>query len=187
VNLRKIFNIPNKEQKRLIDLHVEILKDHANTQDRDYSRKHLQYQEDHDGTCPNCGKKEIVNKISRVQGEGSVGGSFALGFGSVHGSSSTDTNSVNHCNSCGNQWKKYSYEVKWSSDFYSDWFNALDEVRKGNEWDFQTREIDALKKLNVSAEAIHKMKKHACDMYSSAEENVTLSYLRKEFPSVYDM
>ena len=187
MKLRKIFNIPNEEHKRLIDLHVEMLKNHADSQERDYSRKHWNRQEDHDGTCPHCGAKEIVNKITRVQGKGSVGGSFSLGFGSVYGSSSSDTNEVNHCNSCGNQWKKYSYKVKWSSDFYSEWFNAIDSVRKGDEWEHYKKHIKRLKKLGVCAEAIHKMKKNAHDMYSSAEENVTLGYLRKVFPSVYDL
>lgn len=54
--------------------------------------------------CPRCkaGKKDIVDKIRRVKGE--VEGDFFLGFGSVEGE--TDTESVNHCNNCGHEWKK---------------------------------------------------------------------------------
>ena len=59
---------------------------------------------DKNETCPRCkaGKKDIVDKIRRVKGE--VDGEFFLGFGSVEGE--TDTESVNHCNKCGHEWKK---------------------------------------------------------------------------------
>jgi len=55
-------------------------------------------------TCPKCGaeSESIVNKIRQVKGE--IDGDFIFGFGSVDGE--IDTESVNHCNKCGNEWEK---------------------------------------------------------------------------------
>jgi hypothetical protein len=81
--------------------------------DAHYKREN-EWEERHNNTCPNCSAKkgEIVNKIRQVQGGGSVDGSFSSGLfygsGSVHGSMKIDTFGVNHCNSCGNEWKKYN-------------------------------------------------------------------------------
>ena len=88
--------------------------------DAHYKREE-EWEERHNNTCPNCGAKkgEIVNKIRQVQGGGSVDGSFSSGLfygsGSVHGSMKIDTFGVNHCNSCGNEWKKYNRDFMGSS------------------------------------------------------------------------
>ena len=82
-----------------------------------YTREN-EYEERHNNICPNCGAKkgEIVNKIREVSGSGSGHVSGNL-FG-ISGSSSMSigTGGVNHCNKCGNEWKKYNKTYMGSSE-----------------------------------------------------------------------
>ena len=75
------------------------------------NKKERERQTKHDGTCPSCGSDQVNERIKRIQGEGSLSGSFGgslLGMaGSLSGSSSMDTNEVNKCNKCNHEWKKY--------------------------------------------------------------------------------
>jgi hypothetical protein len=61
-----------------------------------YNKREYEWEEKHNNTCPNCGAKkdEIVNKIREVHGSGRV----------------------NHCNKCGNEWKKFKRDFKSSSE-----------------------------------------------------------------------
>lgn len=78
-------------------------------------------KEKHDSTCPSCGSKNVNNRIKRFQGDikGSSHGHgwSALSFGESYHSGSIngkfDTNEVNKCNDCENEWKK------WEGNIYS--------------------------------------------------------------------
>lgn len=70
-------------------------------------------------TCPKCRSKEVVDHIRRVEGSMSGSGYHTLFYGESHMSGSTDTNAVNACNACGNEWKK----PEWS---YTDPLGVLD-------------------------------------------------------------
>lgn len=68
--------------------------------------------------CPKCGHKNVIDILKRQQT--SINGSFsshswnALSFGesNSHGSiiGQSDTNEVNTCKDCGNEWKKHKNE-----------------------------------------------------------------------------
>lgn len=59
--------------------------------------------------CPHCKSTNVNNRISRIQGslKGSSYGNYSLFGGSISGniSGSLDTNEVNKCNDCQNEWK----------------------------------------------------------------------------------
>lgn len=181
--LRKYFNTPTIEQaiviedgrKAIVKLAEKISNDHYNLQSK--------AQTQHNSKCPICKGSEIVNKIARVEGSGKVSGHFSLGYGSVYGSSTTDTNEVNHCNKCGNQWKKYERTYKSSTDIINDWLYDLATVFEGR-YTFGDKTVVLLK--DIPAESIWEERKrldYKCGY--TIKENLSLSALRKHFKSVY--
>lgn len=76
---------------------------------KQFQDKKNEHRKLYNGICPNCrSDKDVVDKIQRVHGK--TRGSFrGLGGGSVYGW--VDTDGVNHCNSCGHQWKKAEWEI----------------------------------------------------------------------------
>ncbi len=183
MNIRKFFNYPSKKQKMLIAEGCDKLIAMAETEASKCYSKETENQKERNGICPLCKDTNIVNKIARVEGSGYVSGSFAYGFGSVHGSSKTDTNEVNHCNKCGNQWKKYNISYKWKADVIADWMNDINAYIEGK-YSYGDKTVELLK--DIPAESIWKEGKEvASKCYYSTQENLTLDLLRTKFKSVY--
>lgn len=183
MGLRKYFNYPSKKEAILIAEGCDKLIALASEKSLNHHRDESNRQKERNGICPNCGDKNIVNKISRIEGSGYVSGSFAYGYGSVYGSSKTDTNEVNHCNKCGNQWKKYETNYKWTDDIIADWLNDLNTVYEGK-YTFGYETVELLK--NIPAESIWKEAKRVdYKCYYSTRKNLSLSFLRTKFKSVY--
>ncbi len=118
IGLKKL----SPEQIALIDADVVIVNERCKKIADARNESEDKWQKNSDEKCPNCDAKKdsIVNKIRQVQGSGSgnVGGNL---FG-VYGSSSIsiDTASVNHCNSCGNEWKKFKKDFKSTREVVQD-------------------------------------------------------------------
>lgn len=183
MRLRKYFNYPSKKEVILITEGCDKLVIMAKEHSRKHNTEESNRQKEKNGTCPNCGDKTIVNKITRVEGSGYVSGSFTFGFGNVNGSSTTDTNEVNHCNKCGNQWKKYDPNFTWTDDVIADWMNDLSAVFDGK-YTYCDRTVELLK--DIPAESLWKQMKivsHKC--FYSTRYSLTLSLLRTKFKSVY--
>lgn len=181
--IKKLFNILSKEQKAEILLQSDKIQLMAEQEASTLNDKERDRKKEKDSKCPICGDTTIVNKIARVEGSGYVSGSMSWGGGYIHGSSSTDTNEVNHCNKCGNQWKKYEKTYKWKEDILADWMNDLGTVYEGK-YTFGDRTVIRLQEF--SAEAIWEIgKKVASKCYSSTKENVSLSFLRTKFKSIH--
>jgi transcription elongation factor Elf1 len=144
-------------------------------------KKERQTERERNSICPHCGKKDIVNKITRVRGEGSVSGNL-FGFS---GDSNTDTNEVNHCNNCGNQWYKYKIKYFYKKDILADWVNNL--------WYYFEKKYDwgcidnTLRLLNdFHAESIWKIAKSVSGkVYDSTNSNLTLKLLKTKFKSIW--
>jgi len=177
MSFKKFFNYLNKDDKKIISDECEKIREIASDKS---SKDELDRKRKTDSICPKCRSETIVNKISRVQG--SVHGSFSLGFGDVDGS--TDTNSVNHCNSCGNQWKKYKTNYKSCEDILADWMNHID-IHLDGKYTFGDSDVKMLKEFY--AESIWGIfKSVSSDCYISTKENITLSLLRTLFKSIHD-
>lgn len=182
MNIRKIFNKPNAAQKILLindmqNIDAEIEKLIAISWKKEDDKKKLV-----NGRCPHCSANDIINKIAHVQKSGGVSGDFTFGIGNMYDSSKIDTSSVNHCVKCGNQWKRYKGNVKYSYDHLKNWANHLryygeDIKNKKNIW------IDDVKKLQD-------MGFHAEPLYERLRIHLSygyrLKFLRKLFPSIYD-
>ena len=151
-----------------------------------------EWQERNDNTCPKCNAKkgEIVNKIRQVQGGGSVDGSFSsslfYGSGSVHGSMKIDTFGVNHCNNCGNEWKKYNKDFKSTREVLEDGLKytanlMIDPV----EYKWAVSYVKIFEGCYV--ETILKfVEENQYGLYDSTKEELCFSKLNKYFKSVWD-
>ena len=182
MNLRKIFNIPNAHKKALIKVDYENLETYATSLADKHNAEQRKYQESHDCKCPHCGGTDIVNKITRVQGEGYVSGDL---FG-ISGRSSTDTNEANHCSNCGNQWKKYNRTYKGDSYFIKEMLNDISTHLEGK-YDYADREVKKYQEQGFYAETLYKALKkssYSSDLYLRTK-NMSLNSLRKIFKSVY--
>jgi len=118
--IRKFLNLPNRDQSKILSDGREQMISIASEIRREKNDNERKREVEKNSNCPNCKGKKIVNKISRVEGSGYVSGSFIYGSGSIYGSSKTDTNEVNHCNDCGNQWKKYDWSYTSDADVIAD-------------------------------------------------------------------
>lgn len=180
LKLRRFFNLPNKDESEIINKQTLEIKAMAKKESSEYFLEEYNTQKKRDSICPNCRSTNIVDKISRVQGN--VSGSFVWGSGSLSGES--DTNEVNHCNGCGNQWKKYKTNYQSEKSFLVKWLDGVDVHIEGK-YDFGEKYVEMLK--NFYAESILVIFKSVSDdCYSSAEKNITMKSLRKIFKSVYD-
>jgi hypothetical protein len=175
---RKIFNIPTKKQEIILSQEYDKILQIAEDESSKHYNKEYEYEKRLNNICPRCRATNIVDKIAQVKGEGSISGSFVLGSGSVYGSSSVDTNGVNHCNNCGHQWKKYQRSFLSKNDILIDWVNDIVSLYT------RDKTFDLLK--DFSAESIWKIYKTVSSQcYYSTRENISLSLLRKKFKSIY--
>lgn len=188
MNLRKYFNHPNASQKKMISDGADMLISLANERSAELNRQKSASVKNHNSICPMCKKSSIVNKIAQVQGSGSVSGSFGPFGGGLYGSSSIDTNEVNHCNDCGNQWKKEKMKYIWEMAVVSTWIDDIN-TSQDKEYEFAKRTLKMLKEKEIPAESIWKlfiMESVYDRCYYSTREELTLGYLREHFKSVYD-
>lgn len=184
--IRKTFLILSDEQESVINAEIAEIKEILEKESDILYRNERKYQQMHDEKCPHCGATDIVNKISRVQGDGSVNGSFSLGFGSVYGRMDIDTNEVNHCAKCGNQWKKYKFVFTSATKLLTSNLNDIGTHIEGR-YSFAEKTYNNYKKYK--AETIYSIINgndiYRSDLYQSTIE-LSISTLRKYFKSVYD-
>jgi hypothetical protein len=185
--IRKLFNIPTKSQRVLIDADIQNIMNKCDVIASSEYRDQKEAQESRDSVCPNCRarKSDIVNKVRQVEGSGNVSGSFSLGFGSINGSMSIDTNEVNHCNKCGNEWKKYKIRFVSKSDIIKVTLGYLVEIISDEKHKEFSWKIDAIKVFdNCCAESIARLTKQYGRI--STKDILTIRRLRKHYNSVYD-
>lgn len=193
--IRKLLNFKTKDQELLVLADIEkVLEKCDAIASKEYAEQ-KEARESRDGVCPNCKaskqheKNAIVNRISNVQGKGNVSGSFSLGFGNVSGHMEVDTQEVNHCNKCGNEWKKFKIKYISKSDIVRVALNYLGEI---------FADPDHNKKLNWKMEAIQVFdgcyaetivrlrNEHSSFIYSTTESQLKLNKLRRYYKSVFD-
>jgi hypothetical protein len=192
MSLRKFLNLPNKEQsaKKTADMDaiLEVCSEIA-TKERADMR---QDQEMHNGVCPNCRAKKsdnsdaIVDRISNVQGKGSVGGNA---FG-VSGSVLIQTSPVNHCNKCGHEWEKFKTKSISQTHILRVCLNYLGEILKDPTQKSKDWKLEAVRKAfnGCYAESIFSFVQKEWDfLYTDTCNKCTLRRLRKHYQSLYDL
>jgi len=179
MNIRKTFNFPSKQQKKLMSADKKNILSKCNVIARNEREDLEEFRQRHDGICPNCKTKKsdnnnnIVNKIRQVKGSGSVGGNLFHTSGSM----SIDTYVVNHCNVCGNEWEKSKEKsisetniLRVCLDYLAQLFNNP-TYHKQFKW-----KLEAILVFEDSyAETIYKL-----------NSELSLSKLRRYYKSVYD-
>jgi predicted nucleic-acid-binding Zn-ribbon protein len=189
MNLRKLFNLPNAEQRKLLRESIERIEKRAEAiRDRKYDERTASVRKANE-TCPLCRNTQgNVNKIRRTKGSGNVYGSFLFGSGSLYGSSSLDTDEVNHCGKCGNEW--FKDKAVWLSKdsviadgiehIYDDLVNGEERPYRQEERNIFNGEYAEVIPLLIKDKGI----KH--ELYSWVIDNgIPLKLLRTKFPSVY--
>lgn len=182
---KRHYNIQNATQSEIVKNEIDAILKIADIESTADYRRESKWKSDHDSKCPLCGNTKIVNKISRVEGHGEVNGSFSLGFGSVYGSMDIDTNDVNHCSSCGNQWKKYKINYKSNSKMLEHFLYCIDTHIEGK-YSFADDTYNNLKEFK--AETIYALinSNHVYTLWQSTRD-LELKTLRKHFKSVFDL
>jgi predicted Zn-ribbon and HTH transcriptional regulator len=186
MNLRKLLNFQTKEQGVLISSDIEsILLKCDKIADFEYNEQ-KEAKVSHDETCPKCkaGKDYIVDKIRHVEGKGSVSGSFDFGFGSIKGSVGIDTSEINHCNKCGNEWKKFKIKYVSKSDIVWVALKYLAEILTDTEQKNYSWKIETIAVFDgCHAEAVY-------ELYETNRNYLLLSLklreLRRHYQSVFD-
>ncbi len=190
MNIRKFLHYPTKRQKELLIADTANVLKNCNKiaiSERDDMRIS---QERHDGVCPNCKAKKadnnnnIVNNIRKVHGN--VGGNL---FG-ISGSMLIDTDVVNHCNVCGNEWEKFKNKNISETHILRVCLNYLTAIiknpvyQKNFEWKMEAIQVFN----NCYAETIyHQCKTNKTWLDDSAFSVLKLSTLRKYYKSVFDI
>jgi hypothetical protein len=182
MSLKRFFGVKSSDQKGIVAKDYELLVKRIDEYRNRENQKLSDRAKRENNKCPNCGnndKKMIVNKISRVQGKGEVSGTL---FG-IYGSSETDTNDVNHCNECGNQWKKEDVSYIWTDNASRTCLNGLDfHIRNDN-----ARIYNEEKALfdEICIEAIMRLRKKYGSTYTG--EHISRTALKKlNYKSVWD-
>jgi hypothetical protein len=181
MNLFRSLNIQNNSQKRIIEIHKNLILDKCQVIARREFNEQQENKKVHDGMCPKCNNRTgIVDKFGFVQGKGSVEGRIIFGFGTIKGDTSIDTIAVNYCMECGNEWLKYKTKPISNTSILQVAFKYLKEAivnpsKKRPEWKQETLEIFN----GCCAEALHQL-----NNWKSTE--IKLSTLRRYYWSIYD-
>jgi hypothetical protein len=150
-NVKKVFVDPILAEKRL-----QVLKQQFSEIDKYFDGKATQKNNDGssqsqktNSTCPKCSSTNVNHRIKRVQGNlnGDIYGSSSLFFGSLSGSvhGEMDTNEVNKCNSCQNEWKvddyKYTYSSKLMEESIETVYYYFYWIEKSNKVEFDKNDL----------------------------------------------
>lgn len=181
MNLRKTLNLPNKAQKLELEKDKFIIEDKCQLIARREHNEQQEYKKVHDGMCPKCNNRMgIVDKLSFVQGRGSVEGLIIFGFGRVKGDTTIDTVAVNYCMECGNEWLKYKTKPISYTSILRVAFKYLKEIindpkQKKRDWKSETIQVFE----GCCAETLYQL-----NVWTATE--IKLSTLRRYYRSVFD-
>lgn len=189
MGLFKLLNIKTKKEKDIINKDIKNILSNCEIIANNEWDEQKENQIAHDGQCPKCKQKIVVNKIADIQGSGKVTGDFKLGFGGVNGYLNINTEVINHCNSCGNQWHKFKTKVitkieilrvalNYLGDIYND-----PEKNKNSYWKFEAIKVFE----NSHAESIKTLIiKHKNYLRFTTINVLSTKKLRKKYKSIFD-
>jgi len=180
MNIRKILNLPNKLQKTKIQNDIDMILNKCDIIAQNEINEQQENKELHDNTCSICKTKTIiVNKFISISNIENVNNNIKFGFGKIKSSIITNIEEVNHCNTCGNEWKKYKTKPISKTNILNLAFKYLKEIIKNKEnkrdWKLETIQVFD----DCYAEALYKL-----NIWKRTD--IKLSTLRKYYKSIYD-
>ena len=187
MNIRKKFNILNKEQKQIVyKQSSEVFKVFQTEEKKFNSKLYDEADGKHkkDKICSKCGSDKVVNKvITKTRYE--IDGWSPL-FGE-RGHNESKNEDINKCSSCGNEWEKYLSYDDWTLGeriYYKAFVNKFN-----NKSDYPaTFKIFIEPFKEFYAETINGILKKEKERYSWLKKDykIELSDLRTVFKSVFD-
>lgn len=191
MNWRKLIYFPTKKQKEILIKEIDDVLIKCDEIAQQELKEQKENQKSIDGVCPKCRARSenIVNKITDVNGKGNVNGTLRFGFGSVDGSVNIETSEVNHCNKCGNEWKKFKTKFVSKTDILRVILNYLGDIyedpvkNKNFKWKHEAIQIFD----DCHAEAIKILvDKYSHNLHQKTVDVLKLHRLRKDYFSVFD-
>jgi DNA-directed RNA polymerase subunit M/transcription elongation factor TFIIS len=185
MNLRRLFGLPSKQQKALIDADMGLIMKKCAVIAKEEWQDQKNAEESHNSVCPNChSKKDIVNKIRQVTGTGKYEGSIVFGFGRINGITTIDTVEVNACMKCGNEWKKFKTKYIVDKDILRVALKYLIQISENPNEKRQSWKMEAIAVFNdCYAETIHVL---MIDQKKYLPKILTRTILRKQYKSIYE-
>lgn len=189
MNIRKILNSSNKNQRNIINDDIKNIWDKCNKISDIENREQKEAKEFHDNICPNCkSRKNIVNKIAYIQSTTKTTTTVKFGFGTIETVNNSNTTEVNHCNECGNEWIKFKVKIVLSEKILNVILNYLSQIltnpkEREREWKMEAISIFD----GCHAESIYKLRIKQKDyLHEETNDCLTLNKLRKHYKSIYD-
>lgn len=180
--LLNIICIFNKKLRLLVINDINIITNNCQIISQRENKEQKKSEEFHNNNCPKCHatKDNIVNKISDVQGKTTIKISQTLGYKLTNVLSNIDTKEVNHCNKCGNEWKKFKVNSVTKAHILKIALKYLSQILKDpkereNDWKVETIEVFK----NSHAETIYKLSKH------NSVDTIKLRDLKKHYKSIF--
>jgi len=185
MNLRRLFGIPSQEQKALIDADTELIMKKCAVIATEEWKDQKDAEVSHNTVCPNChSKKDVVNKVRQVIGQGKFEGSIVFGFGHMGGITTIDTVDVNSCMKCGNEWKKFKAKYITEKDILRVLLKYLIQLKETPSENKYTWKIEGISVFEDShAETVHELMQKNKPYLPKI---LSLFKLRKQYKSVYN-
>lgn len=179
--LRYVFELPNKKETQLRDEKVALMWELAQKRVEVLNKEKEEKVDKTNNICPKCQSKNVVNKFIKLAGTGYGWGNFKI-----------DTNEINNCNDCGNQWKKFVLYYTNKYAVAASWIESVYKCLLDNEKDFEKRNgadvVKTLKDWNIYAESIEWIFHNSNvqkELSYSTTNGLKISMLRKEFKTIY--
>jgi hypothetical protein len=173
-----------KYQKFLIASEVETILQKCDVIANNEYEELKEQKELIDNTCPKCfSKKEnIVNKISNVTGKAELSGSFT-----IKATINIQTEPVNHCNKCGNEWEKFKIKYISKTDILRMALIYLGAIFLNPEEKKHSWKVETIKMFDTChAETIYYLcNQNKKNLPEHTIKALRLSKLRKQYKSIY--
>ena len=177
-----IIYVLNKKLRLLIINDINIITNNCLLISQRENKEQKDSKNYHNHNCPKCHAKEkdIVDKISDVQGKVNVTNLHAFGFKKINSLTTVDTHEVNHCNKCGNEWKKFKSKPVTKAQILKLALNYLTEILNNPNEKEKDWKMEAIGVFNdCHAETIYKLSRH------TSAETLKLRKLKKHYKSIF--